>query len=158
MHMRGATVGIGHVACEDNVASVPADNGMRLRPVAFRAPRTRMSEAINGGAVDSNQHNFVLIKLPVLGRRCFELFVVVEEFGPRFPVVEKGNSGPRLGCAAPLADMPAQLVLQQACGGEAVSLPNLQSPSAWARVGKALQPRRVGPPGIDRVPAHIELI
>src|SRR5207302_9980984 len=151
MHMRGATVGIGHVACEDNVASVPADNGMRLRPVAFRAPRTRMSEAINGGAVDSNQHNFVLIKLPVLGRRCFELFVVVEEFGPRFPVVEKGNCGPRLGCASPVADMPARLVVQQACGGEAVLLPDVQSPFAWARVGKALQRSMVVPRGNDRV-------
>lgn len=68
MHIRRTPVWVSHVAAEDDVFSVSADGGVRLRPIALHAARASMSQTIDAGAIDFRSHDFIFIELPIAGR------------------------------------------------------------------------------------------
>src|SRR5260370_1252088 len=92
----GTTIWISHVAGEDYVLPVPANGRSRGRPVAFGAPRARMRQAVGRSAINTRKNDLVLVELPIARGRRLKARVAVEELGPCFPVVEKGQCGPGL--------------------------------------------------------------
>src|SRR6266566_5119282 len=59
---------MGHVAAEDHVPSIPAEGCTWRRPVALRAPRASVCQAINRFTVHTRENDLVLIELPITFR------------------------------------------------------------------------------------------
>ena len=91
VHVGRASVGKRHITGEDDIFTVTADGGARLRPVALSAARSGMGEPIDRAGIDLSEDDFVLVELPIAARWDLIIRVACKKLRPGRARIEEGE-------------------------------------------------------------------